>query len=191
MIRFCRYLRHQSNKAYETLRQSGIISLPSQRTLRDYSHAVKAEPGFSKAVDQQLMLAAKVSTCPEWEKFVVVLMDEMYIKEDLVYNKHTGTLIGFVNLGDVNNHLMAFERSLDEETQTEPPLAKTIMTFMVRGLLSSLRYVYMLCVMSDTPIIWSWFPYAHFPCSNLSGELLFDPFWETVFRLGMKVLLIL
>lgn len=141
MIRFCLYLRHQSNKAYETLRQSGVISLPSQRTLRDYSHAITAKPGFSDAVDQQLMLAAKVATCREWEKLLVILIDEMYIKEDLVYDKHHGTLIGFVNLGDINDHLLAFERSLEQETNTNPPLAKTVVTFMVRGLFSPLRYV--------------------------------------------------
>lgn len=141
MIRFCLYLRHQSNKAYETLRQSGVISLLSQRTLRDYSHAITAKPGFSDAVDQQLMLAAKVATCREWEKLLVILIDEMYIKEDLVYDKHHGTLIGFVNLGDINDHLLAFERSLEQETNTNPPLAKTVVTFMVRGLFSPLRYV--------------------------------------------------
>ena len=36
-------------------------------------------------------------------------MDEVHIKEDLVYDKHEGTLIGFVNLGDTNNHLLQFE----------------------------------------------------------------------------------
>lgn len=46
MIRWCLYLRHLSNKAYETLRLLGCIILPSQRTLRDYSHAVKADPGI-------------------------------------------------------------------------------------------------------------------------------------------------
>ena len=40
IIKWCLYLKHQSSKSYETLRQSGI-SLPSQRTLRD-SNAVKA-----------------------------------------------------------------------------------------------------------------------------------------------------
>ena len=29
-------------------------------------------------------------------------MDKMHIKEDLVYNKHTGKLVGFVNLGRVS-----------------------------------------------------------------------------------------
>lgn len=46
------YLRHQSQGAYETLR--GCVSLPSQRTLRDYTHHIKAEPGFSTKVDDQL-----------------------------------------------------------------------------------------------------------------------------------------
>ena len=79
MIKFCLYLRHQSSKAYETLRDSGCIKLPSQQTLRDYSHAVKAEPGFSQEADHQLMVAAKVMTSKDWEKLVVILLDEMYI----------------------------------------------------------------------------------------------------------------
>ena len=36
----------------------------------------------------------------------------MHIKEDLVYNKHTGELVGFVNLGDINTHLLKYEQSL-------------------------------------------------------------------------------
>ena len=39
----------------------------------------------------------------EFEKCVVIVMDEMYIKEDLIYNKHIGELVGFTNLGDVNS----------------------------------------------------------------------------------------
>ena len=125
MIRFCLYLRHQSGKAYEALRQSGCVMLPSQRTLRDYSHAVETVVGFS------------------WEKFAVVLIDEMYNREDLAYEKNTGTLIGFVNLGEINNHLLAFERSLDQDSDVVTGcLAKTVVTFMVRGIFTSLRYPY-------------------------------------------------
>ena len=54
IIKWCLYLRQQSSKAYEVLRDSG---LPSQHTLRDYSNCVKAKPGFSCDVDQQLMKA--------------------------------------------------------------------------------------------------------------------------------------
>ena len=79
MVRWCLYLRHQSNKAYGTLRESGI-ALPSERTLRDYTHYCEAKTGFSTDVDHQLIQASKVSTCEEWKKYVIVLVDEMYIR---------------------------------------------------------------------------------------------------------------
>ena len=99
MIKWCLYLRHQSSQAYDTLRESGCIHLPSQRTLRDYSHCVKSQTGFSAAVDKQLMEAANLSSCKPYERLVILLLDEMYIREDLVYIKRTGRLVGFVSLG--------------------------------------------------------------------------------------------
>ena len=82
---------------------------------------------------------------------------------------------GFV--GDINSHLLALEKSITntQVEDIETPLANTMMTFMVKGLLSKLE-----------------FPYAHFPANRLKGDLLHDPFWEAVYRLerlGMKVLL--
>ena len=93
MIKWCLHLRHLSSSGYEALKKSGCISLPSQRTLRDYTHYAKAVSGFSMDVDQQLIDAANVRTCEEWKKCIVVLMDEMYIREDLVYNKVSGMLL--------------------------------------------------------------------------------------------------
>ena len=87
-IRWCIYLRYQSQSAYENIRQ--FISLPSQRTLRDYTHHIKTEPGFSSNVDTQLCNAARLGECEKWEKHVILLIDEMHIKEDLVSDKHTG-----------------------------------------------------------------------------------------------------
>jgi len=36
------------------------------------------------------MEAGEVSTCKEYKKYITLLVDEMHIKEDLVYNKATG-----------------------------------------------------------------------------------------------------
>ena len=47
MIRWCLYLRHLSSGAYEMLRSSGVLHLPSQRTLRDYKYYTTAKAGFS------------------------------------------------------------------------------------------------------------------------------------------------
>ena len=161
MIKWCIYLRHLSSKAYETLRDSGYISLPSQRTLRDYTNCVKATTGFSYEVDKQLMQAANVESCPDWQKLVVLLLDEMYIREGLV---QSGKLVGFADLGDVNNHLIDFEKCVCGD-KVAPSLAKTMMMFMVRGLFTPLRSAY-----------------AQFPCSKLTGGLLFNPFWKAVYR---------
>ena len=92
MIKWCLYLHHLSGSGYEALRKSGCIVLPSQRTLRDYTHFATAVTGFSCDVDRQLIDAAEVftPTCPEWKKNVILLMDEMYIREDLVYDKFSG-----------------------------------------------------------------------------------------------------
>ena len=42
MIKWCIYLKYLSRKVYETIRDSGCVALPSQRTLRDYTHCVNS-----------------------------------------------------------------------------------------------------------------------------------------------------
>ena len=37
-------------------------------------------------------------------RYVGLIMDEVHIKDDLVYDNHSGTLVGFVNLGDTNSN---------------------------------------------------------------------------------------
>ena len=161
------------HQQYELLRESGCIHLPSQRTLQDYTHYIPAKVGFSAEVDQQLI--DTIDFTEEVNRYVALLLDEVHIKEDLVYDKHSGSLIGFANMGDINNHLMNFEKRLtDEPDETMPSIASSLLVIMVRGLLSKLN-----------------FPYAQFACANLSGDLLVDPVWEAISRLerqGIRVL---
>lgn len=84
----------------------GVLSLPSQRTLRDYTHYIKSTCGFSDDIDEDLMHVAEYSSLEEWQKCVSLIIDEVHIKEDLVYDKHTGALVGFVSLGNVNDQLL-------------------------------------------------------------------------------------
>ena len=174
MIKWALYLRHQSGKAYETLRESGCIALPSQRTLRDYTYFLNSTMGFSDDVDKHLMEIAKLGDLQDFQKCIALIMDEMHVKEDLVFSKHSGNLIGFTNLGHINDLLLQYERSLESDAESSAPLAKSMLVFFVRGLFTSLQ-----------------FPYAQFACKSLSGDLLFKPFWEAVFRLekmGFKVI---
>ena len=167
-IRWCLYLRHVSGKAYEVLRNSGCIRLPSQRTLRDYTHYVSAKTGFSIEVDQMLVSSLDVSI--ERNRYVSLVLDEVHIRDNLVYDKHNGQIVGFVDLGKTNNHLLDFELLDGADRQ----VAKTMLVLMVRGLFTRVN-----------------FPYAQFACCVLTGELLFDPVWEAVSRLerqGIRVM---
>ena len=106
MVRWCIYLRHISGKGYNQLRDSGCLSLPSQRSLRDYTYYNRPCTGFSTGTDEELLRLLESKGYEEWQRMVLLLIDEMYIKEDIVYNKHTGRIVGFTDLGDVNNHLL-------------------------------------------------------------------------------------
>ena len=95
IIKWCLYLHHISSKAYEPIRNSGIITLPSSRTLRDYKHLSSTKVGFSIEADRQLVdiLAQKNGLA----KYGMLMFDEMYIKQGLVYEKSTGALFGFTD----------------------------------------------------------------------------------------------
>ena len=105
MIRWCLYLSHISLKAYEAMHRSGIRKLPTQRTLKDNTYFTSTTIGFSAEVDRQLMDAGKLCNCAEHEKCVILIIDEVHIKEDLVFDKRNGNLLGFTSLGNINDKL--------------------------------------------------------------------------------------
>lgn len=88
----------------------------------------------------------KLAELPEWKKHVTVLIDEMKVKESLVYDKNEVSVIGFVNLGEINDELSRFEMG-----GCNPDIADHILAIMVRGIFIHLK-----------------FPYAHFPTRGIS-----------------------
>ena len=105
---------------------------------------------------------ASVDGLPDWKKYVVVLFDGKKVQESLVYDKHSAQVIGFVQLGDLNNQLSEFE----QDKTKHPPIATHILCLMVRGVFSSLH-----------------FPYAHFSTTGATGASLFWIVWEAIERL--------
>lgn len=73
------------------MRSSGVLTLPCQRTLRDYTYHTRSVPGFSGDVDRDLIDTASLQSCAERERHVIIILDEMHVRENLVYDKHTGT----------------------------------------------------------------------------------------------------
>ena len=56
MIRFAIYLQYQSSRAYEAIRQSGVLRLPNRSTLRDYTNFVQPQSGFQTQAFEVLFL---------------------------------------------------------------------------------------------------------------------------------------
>ena len=97
-----------------------------------------------------------------------LFIDEIKVKEKLVYDKFEMKVIGFVDFNDQLDKL--------ESGNSKPEIATYVLTLMVRGIFINLR-----------------FPYANFPSKSVTGDALFLIVWEAIERLekiGFKVLVI-
>lgn len=82
-------------------------------------------------------------------------------------------IIRFCDLGDLTMHLLQYESDMTDEKPADQILAKSMMVFMIRGRFNRLQ-----------------FPYAQFPCADISGDMLYEPFWEAAYKVekcGLKV----
>ena len=130
IIRFCLSLACKSASAYDELRSSNVLTLPSRRTLRDYKNAIKPHAGFNPSVIEELIKIAE--RLQGYQRYVVLSFDEMKIKENLVYDKYSGDLVGYVDLGDPDTNYSSFENA--------DSLATHVLVFYVRGLASDLKF---------------------------------------------------
>ena len=76
----------------------------------------------------------------------------MKVKEDIVYDKLTGSINGFCNLGAINDELIQFEC----KTDPHPPIAKQSLVVMIHGQFFKFD-----------------FPLAHFSTEGVSADLLY------------------
>lgn len=65
----------------------------------------------------------------------------MKTKEDLVYDKHTGQIVGFVSVGDVGEILPEME-SKCTESKPKLPVSTHVLVLMVRGIFFKLEFPY-------------------------------------------------
>ena len=69
---------------------------------------------------------------PSHQHQCALCVDEMNIKSGLVFNKHTGCLVGFVDLGNVNHDIQKI-MSGEHEESTSNNLASHIFVLMARA----------------------------------------------------------
>ena len=153
IIRFCLSLAAKSASAYDELRDSKVLTLPSRRTLRDYRNAITPSIGFNPAVIHELCETTKALVGVQ--RFVALAFDEMKVQSKLVFNKNKGELVGFLDLGDPDINFAAFD---DAEE-----LASHALVFYVRGIASDLK-----CNL------------AYFATGGLKSYQLMPLYWEAV-----------
>ena len=86
----------------------------------------------------------------------------------------TSTLIGYSDLGEVNNLLSDYKQQLSTSEETPRLLGKCMLMFMVRGLFTNLK-----------------FPYVQFPANSTKGANIFPLVRQAIkhlSRLGLHVI---
>ena len=158
IIKYCLNIDVKSTAAYSELRYdlatgSGVLVLPSLRTLRDYKNYIKPTSGFNPDVIKDLK--QKTEDFSEQERYVTVLINEMKIQEDLVWEKNSGELIGFIDLGDEDLNFATFKDTSQ--------IATHVLVFLIRSIVNPLS-----------------FSLANFATSGITAFQLFPIFWRAV-----------
>ena len=158
IIWYCLPLQAKSAAAYKEIRYhektgTGFVILPSQRRLRDYINYIHPKQGFNHEVIHEL--ENKIKDFSDIEHFVVILFDEMKIQENLVWSKHTGDLIDFADLGNVN-----LNYTTPKETNA---IASHVLVFLLRNVVNPFK-----------------FSLANFETKNATASQVFPLFWKAV-----------
>ena len=112
IVQWTLFIRSKSFKGYEAMRESGLINLPSKRTLYNYSHCIASELGFQPEALGLLVEECKYrgmfSETEPWKAYVGLLQDEIKLKDNLVYCASTNRLVGYTALDEISNQIMQF-----------------------------------------------------------------------------------
>ncbi|XP_052130258.1 uncharacterized protein LOC113209909 [Frankliniella occidentalis] len=179
LIRFALHVRETSASAYRELR--GFLELPSERTLFDYSHIYKIQEGCHSDIIKDV--AERVAGFRHsYQHYHSILLDEIYINQNLVSRKSDGSVVGYCHLDDVTQELLQLQHTVAAAaegvpvTPLTPPLAKTMMTYMVKGTSSGIKNVV-----------------AAYSCAGTTKEDLYRHSWEVVEKCecsGIKIIAI-
>ena len=133
VIQFAINLKYLSGTAYQAVHQSGMISLPSECTLSDYTHWVTAHNGVQlEFIKRFQSLLQEEVHCGQNQS--ALFMNEMKLKSGLVFNKHTGALSGFADLGSFNHNMeLAVSGGGDQGESSAGQLVEQVFVFLARA----------------------------------------------------------
>ena len=146
IIRWCLSIYLKSPGTYKNIRKSPFLFLPCKNTLLKYINFTEPGCGFNLDIMGKLTELLKLDSIKNYERNVALVFDEMKIKSGLVFCRTTGKLVGFTEMGKINDEMEEFGRlcsnDKNDNSDKERHTAKYVMVFMVRGLCSNLQYTF-------------------------------------------------
>ncbi|XP_040076321.1 uncharacterized protein LOC115332258 [Ixodes scapularis] len=127
-VRHAVILRNLSTRAYEHMRTEGILRLPCRSTLERFMGSSRGEVGVTDLVKQRLRAELSSYTSSQ-SRTSSLIIDEMRVKQRLLYVKQRDAFIGEVDYG----------QGVPVETTDEPVLANSLLCFILSGLSTSFR----------------------------------------------------
>ena len=113
------------------------MKLPHKIILSTYANCTEPICGININVFKHLVTETKEYS--NLQHIVGILLGEIKIKSGLVYSKQTGSIVGFCNMGDMNNELENFKNQI-ENKEEDKSISTYVLAFMVRGVFTSLAY---------------------------------------------------
>ncbi|XP_065647648.1 uncharacterized protein LOC136077071 [Hydra vulgaris] len=179
IIRWCISLYLKSPNAYRHICSTPFLNLPCKNTVQKYINFTDPGCGFNKDVMYNLTKKIDLPNIKEHQRYVSIIVE---IKSGPSFSSSTRKLVGFSESGSINELLWNFEKKYTEnkgksnvEDSTDIPLASNVTVLMVRGITSSLKYVF-----------------GHFASAGgLSSSQLYFTIWDGVRQLesvGLKVM---
>ena len=132
---------------------TGFVILTSCRRLRDYKNYIGPERSFNKDIVDELL--EKVKHFSDNEKLFVMLMDEMKIQENLIWDKHIGDLIGYADFGDPEFNYATLQKSTD--------IATHVLLFLLRSVVNPFK-----------------FSLANFATTGATSSQMFPLLWKAI-----------
>ena len=180
IIRWCLSIYLKSPTTYKHIRSSPFMFLPCKNTLLKYINFTDPGCGFNVDIINRLIKEIDIDNMMEYQKNVCIVFDEMRVKSGLVFCKTTGKLVGFTEMGDINDEMERYsrlcnkkEKELSEEKsniskpekegEKDKHLAKYVIVFMVRGLFTRLCY-----------------PFGHYASEGFTSDQLYPCVLEAI-----------
>ena len=112
--------------------------MPDINNLKKYINYTTSKSGFNPDVIKKFVIDSKLHKLEPFQNNVSICLDEMKLQQVLVYKRSSGKLVGFCEMGDINQEIESFQaRCVDKENSIwtiSKTLAKYVNVFIVCGI---------------------------------------------------------